>query len=132
VTDKDPDPIDQFIALTRSKRELDEQVKRANKQLAVLEEILVEQFLADGTESTKRDGMTLSRKNIKTIKAVGGDYKRIAQIFLNLGMPEMVSTHSRTLQGYVAELIRNEAEIPEVLAQAIEVGEVNRIGARES
>ncbi len=56
-------PIQQFVALTKEKRKLEDRVKEINKEIASLEESVLKYFQEQNLDKVRLEGMTVSLKS---------------------------------------------------------------------
>jgi hypothetical protein len=125
-----------FVQFTRTKRQLDDQLKAVKHDLDQLEREIVEQMIDAGMDSTKIDGMTVYRKRRTTVKVLPHLTKEeIAEEMLQNGDGRLLGFNYPSLVSFAKEHTdeaTGEVSLPEYLQGVLEVGELSELGARNS
>jgi len=119
-------PLDELIAATEHKRELELKLKEVKKFIEDVEPIVREKFLQEGTQNVrKHDNTVFLRRNFKVKHREGVSAPDVVELLKHIGFEELVSEkYSYTrLCSVIKEMVENEEEVPEELTQFIEWNE---------
>lgn len=117
--------VGQFIALTREKRIFDAKLKAIKVRIAALEAEILDEQLEEGWESTKIDGITVSRRvDVRAgVKSEIG-HEEAGIVLRSLGLDFLIGAptiHHMRLGSWVREIQDAGEEIPERVLEVINV-----------
>lgn len=117
--------VNKLVELTLQKRELETRAKELAREIAEVEESLLEQFGEAGISSVRAEGGTVSLSRQLWATCADGDYSRACAALEAAGLSEFVQNrfNSNTLSAYFRELDRDGRPIPKALEGAIDVAE---------
>lgn len=134
--------LDQFIELTKVKRDLEKQLKDINGQLAKAEADVIREWQENGTEQTRKNGMTVFIKRELSIKAKDGDTLAVVgQLIPDPNLRFLLGVNHMRLRSQLKEWCFNEEigeiepdinKLPEALRDVVEITEYSRLNARAS
>lgn len=134
--------LDQFIELTKVKRDLEKQLKDINGQLAKAEAEVICEWQENGTEQTRKNGMTVFIKRELSIKAKDGDTLAVVgQLIPDPNLRFLLGVNHMRLRSQLKEWCFNDEigeiepdinKLPEALRGVVEITEYSRLNARAS
>ena len=124
-----------FLETTRAKRSIEGQLKDLNGQLAKLEEMLADEFIANGIQNVNVDGACVYVA--RTIYAKPLDVQAMHEGLRACGAGDLVkeAVNSQSLSAWVRELPLGEdgkPVLPEPVKDAIETGERVNVRVRNA
>lgn len=121
--------VGRLVELTNKKRALEAEAKEVSREIAEIEEALLEEFGNAGVSSIKTDTATVSMRRELWATCKGGDYERACAALKAAGLDEFVQPrfNSSTLSAYFRELDREHIPIPAALEGAIDVAETFKL-----
>lgn len=138
-------PRQRYVTLWLERKALEERDKQLGRELEALEEVLLEEMLAEGVQYQRLGGVTL-HINRQLWASPAPDVARpaIVHALEALGMEGFITYNTTTLSGYMRELARDasgkeqpsreeaQAALPPELRDLIAVEERIKIGARRT
>lgn len=132
--------LDSFENLTMEKRELEQQLAAVKKDLANVEEGLLQELQEKGIQNIKTNRGNTVYLNREIFASIIGDKAKAVRVFRWRGLKDLVKTevNSQTLRAYVRELCENEGAstlypqdaIPQGLQPYINATEIYRLRMR--
>jgi hypothetical protein len=121
----DTKAVSRLVELVAKKRALEADVKTLSREIAEIEESLLEQFGEAGVSSIRTEGGTVSLSRQLWATCKDGDYERACSALRAAGLDEFVQPrfNSNSLSAYFRELDREGRPIPAALEGAIDVAE---------
>lgn len=127
----------EFARLHAKKRKLKRQLDTLGEELAVLEERLSEQFLAEGVSSIKtRFGNPHLRTEVWPALVVpegwtvGEARQRAVEVLQEMGRNDLVTFNHQSLRTLVREMMDEDGTLPEPLGSFVRAEIKHRIGVR--
>ena len=115
-----------FIAATRKKRALEDEIKVIKAKIAKVEEKLLAEMADAGVQRVTADGATVYiQRQLWASKAAGVSDEDAAAALIEAGLEDMVKLkfNSSTVSAYVRELDKNEQALPPELAAVLSIAE---------
>lgn len=122
--------IKRFAQLENYRRVLEEDLEVTKRQLAKLQEQLIDQFADLGLQNARIDGLTIYvRMDRYVSKKKEYTTEQLCQVLKDVGLGYMVADgySASSLKAKVAEYARDGIELPSELAEMINVGERPRL-----
>lgn len=117
-----------FVSMHGEKAELKKQLSLIEGQLKDMEEEVTNYMIENGLDHVALDGKTIYVSSRRTAKAL--NMPALVTAFEELGLSSMVSVNSRSLLGFVNDMLNNDIPIPAEVASNIEVGEMHSVSVR--
>lgn len=126
--------IDRFNELLTMKDELAEKTKANNKAIDNLKKTIADQMLEDEITGIKRGKFNyILQEKVKYSKKAGNDELFFDTLREN-GLGDIIkeTVNAQTLQSTIREVVEEDGELPETLAEVINVYEYLDIGRRRA
>jgi len=127
-------PIDELIAATEHKRDLEAKLAEVKKFIEDVEPIVREKFLQEGTKSiNKNDNTVYLRRMFKVKHKDGVSRPDVTNALVELGYDELTKFDYdyRRLCATIKEMIENDEEVPTELQEYIEWKEEIKVIVRK-
>ena len=120
-----------LIELRKQRAEAEAVVDEIKGEAGIVEQALLAEF-EHGVDKISVDGVTLSPRVRKTVRAVDGNRLAVVEALERCGRRELVNFNTQTLSAYIRDEEENGRELPLELASVIQVGEIYSVGLRKS
>lgn len=126
-------PLDELIAATEHKRNLEAQLKAVKKFIDDVKPVVLEKFRQEGTQSVNKDGNTAYIRKDFTVKPVVSKEHVIAMLE-KTGLHDLINQtyNYRRLCAFVKECEERGEDLPLELLESIETDEKYDIIVRKS
>ena len=122
----------EFVALSKEKRRLEEQVKSLTTRLGEMSDLLVEDMALNGVQNATVDGAKLYIRSDHYCNKRGGVSMEVLCDVLrktDLGYLVAETYNASALKARIREMRDQGVPVPEVLADVLSIGEVQRLVA---
>jgi hypothetical protein len=127
------DPIEEFIELSKRKKELTRELEEVKSTLGALDAIILERFTQDGTEKITRNGMTLYvHSQLWAKKKEGISNAQAVRALEEAGYEDYTTLNHQSLSALLREWEKAREPIPEGLQNFIEGSTAYSIRARKA
>ena len=127
-------PLDELIAATEHKRDLEAKLKEVKKFIEDVEPMVREKFLQEGTSSVRKDDNTAYlRHQFKVRQKPGISRPDVTAVLKAIGLEDLVKEdyEYKRLCSTIKEMVENEEEVPEELTEFIEWDEEIKVIVRK-
>jgi len=108
--------LDRYVAATAHKHDLENDLRKVQDELNLMEPILLEEFLADGTQSVKNSAgaTTYLFRQLWAGVEEGSDYDRACAALRAAGLDDLIQVrfNSQSLSAYCRELEKDDQGQP--------------------
>lgn len=125
------DQLAEFAELTRTKRELDKQLKEINGQLASLEEALIEQFAAANMQSVNANGATVYVNHKVSARVIDGKEEEALALLDDEGLADIAKRrpNAQSLAAAVRER-QADGDLPDSWTDVFQITNYAKLGCR--
>lgn len=123
---------DNLVALRDRKKELEEELKDVNTQIAEIEKTLVDKMIEEEMQNFTRNGRQFILTSRLYVSAKAGMMENICAWMKQHGLEDMVKehVHPQTLQAWCKETVEETGTLPEELESMLNVYEKSGISIR--
>lgn len=128
------DLLSRFVELTEKKRDIEQSLDETKKELAEMEQVILEQFSEANTSSVKiANGTTIFLHRQMWASALDGNHDAVCSALRDLGYNDMIKTsvNSQALSSLIRDLEREDS-IPDILKQVIKLTEKFSVRTRKA
>lgn len=124
--------LQEYVRLEDKRRELEAELAAVKEAQAPLHDRVLEWFVQAGIQRTTMHGMTCWVQRLVWAGAKDGNTPRLVEALQDVGLEDLVkeAVNTQTLSAYVREQERNGADMPAVLADAMQVTEQFKVRTR--
>lgn len=126
------DWLKRFVALSRRKKELEEELNSVTLELRTWSDTLAEDMAMAGLQNAKIDGATVFIRTDRFVtKKSGKTMEEVCEILRACDMSDLVGTayNANSLKARIREMQDEGEPIPDALQAVLNIGEVQRVVA---
>lgn len=123
--------VARYIELTLRKRDLDAESRRVGEQLDQIEAALLEQWIEEGRQSERINGVTVYISKRTWATAREGDRQAVVRALEALDMRDMVTFNTQTLSAWFKERAEAGQEVPATLAEVVNLEDRHSLNVRK-
>lgn len=127
----EPPSVARYIELTLRKRDLDAESRRVGEQLDQIEAALLEQWIEEGRQSERINGVTVYISKRTWATAREGDRQAVVRTLEALDMRDMVTFNTQTLSAWFKEQAEAGQEVPATLAEVVNLEDRHSLNVRK-
>ena len=129
------DLAEELEGLTEAKKKLEAKVKDLNKEIEVVQEMLVQEMVDNEIQNFTKQGRMFYLQTATYVSGISGEQENLMQSLKDQGFGDIVkeTVHPGTLKGFVKEQINEEGGVlPEWLEGLVNVYEKEQVRMRKA